>query len=58
MVEAGMNYWGDLLSLGLCDAIPQEEARTKVRPRDVIPASLDGDAAGRTTGIQPAYSIE
>jgi hypothetical protein len=29
MVEAGMNYWGDLLSLGLCDAIPPAEARTK-----------------------------
>ena len=27
IVEAGMNYWGDLLSLGLCDSIPPAAAR-------------------------------
>jgi hypothetical protein len=29
MVEAGMSYWGDLLSLGLRDSIPPAEEQTK-----------------------------
>lgn len=58
MVEAGMNYWGDLLSLGLCDAIPPEEARTKCAPEMSYQLRWMVTRQEGMPEFNPPYSIE
>jgi hypothetical protein len=58
MVEAGINYWGDLLSLGLCDAIPSAEARTKYAPEMAYQLRWMATRQEGLPEFNPPYSIE
>jgi hypothetical protein len=58
MVEAGINYWGDLLSLGLCGAIPPADARTKCAAEMAYQLRWMVTRQEGLPEFKPPYSIE
>jgi len=58
MVEAAIDYWGDMLSLGLCDAVPSEEARGKCAAELAYELRWMVTRQEGLSEFDPPYSIE
>jgi hypothetical protein len=58
MVEAGIAYWGEMLSLGLCDAIPPAEARDKCAVEMAYQLRWMVSRQEGLSEFNPPYSIE